>query len=56
MDLIVFVLYDCLIAAVRIREILEHVGFVQESLLANVVSFSQVLAGVANLLLLLREM
>ncbi|XP_051140374.1 AUGMIN subunit 1 isoform X2 [Andrographis paniculata] len=36
--------------AARIREILEHVGLVQESLPANVVSSSQVLAGVANLL------
>ncbi|XP_075475355.1 AUGMIN subunit 1-like isoform X1 [Primulina tabacum] len=36
--------------AVRIREILEHVGLVQESLPSNVVSYSQVLANVANLL------
>ncbi|XP_073156915.1 AUGMIN subunit 1 [Henckelia pumila] len=36
--------------AVRIREILEHVGLVQESLPSNVVSSSQVLANVANLL------
>ncbi|KZV26355.1 HAUS augmin-like complex subunit 1 [Dorcoceras hygrometricum] len=36
--------------AVRIREILEHVGLVQESLPSNVVSCSQVLANVANLL------
>lgn len=35
--------------AARIREILEHVGLVQESLPANVVSSSQVLASVANL-------
>ncbi|KAK4485501.1 hypothetical protein RD792_008143 [Penstemon davidsonii] len=36
--------------AARIREILEHVGLVQESLPSNVVSSSQVLANVANLL------
>ncbi|XP_042020570.1 AUGMIN subunit 1-like isoform X2 [Salvia splendens] len=36
--------------AARIREILEHVGLVQESLPSNVVSCSQVLASVANLL------
>ncbi|KAL0316761.1 UNVERIFIED_CONTAM: AUGMIN subunit [Sesamum radiatum] len=36
--------------AARIREILEHVGLVQESLPSNVVSSSQVLASVANLL------
>lgn len=36
--------------AVRIREILEHVGLVQESLPSNVVSSSQVLANVSNLL------
>lgn len=36
--------------AARIREILEHVGLVQESLPANVVSSSQVLASMANLL------
>lgn len=36
--------------AARIREILEHVGLVQESLPPNVVSSSQVLANVANLL------
>ncbi|KAL0316768.1 UNVERIFIED_CONTAM: AUGMIN subunit [Sesamum radiatum] len=35
--------------AARIREILEHVGLVQESLPSNVVSSSQVLASVANL-------
>ncbi|XP_051140367.1 AUGMIN subunit 1 isoform X1 [Andrographis paniculata] len=45
-DLAVFVCHT----AARIREILEHVGLVQESLPANVVSSSQVLAGVANLL------
>lgn len=36
--------------AARIREILEHVGLVQESLPPNVVSSSQVVANVANLL------
>lgn len=36
--------------AVRIREILEHMGLVQESLPSNVVSASQVLANVSNLL------
>ncbi|KAG6413666.1 hypothetical protein SASPL_126380 [Salvia splendens] len=36
--------------AARIREILEHVGLVQESLPSNVVSSSQVIASVANLL------
>lgn len=36
--------------AVRIREILEHVGLLQESLPSNVVSSSQVLANVSNLL------
>ncbi|KAH6819346.1 HAUS augmin-like complex subunit [Perilla frutescens var. frutescens] len=36
--------------ASRIREILEHVGLVQDSLPSNVVSSSQVLASVANLL------
>ncbi|XP_073277388.1 AUGMIN subunit 1-like isoform X1 [Primulina huaijiensis] len=36
--------------AVRIREILEHVGLAQESLPSNVVTYSQVLANVANLL------
>ncbi|KAG6411059.1 hypothetical protein SASPL_129133 [Salvia splendens] len=36
--------------AARIREILEHVGLVQESLPSNVVSSSQVLSSVANLL------
>lgn len=39
-----------IIAAARIREILEHVGLVQDSLPSNVVSSSQVLANVANLL------
>ncbi|KAK6127258.1 hypothetical protein DH2020_038984 [Rehmannia glutinosa] len=38
------------IRTARIREILEHVGLVQESLPSNVVSSSQVLANVANLL------
>ncbi|KAG8372068.1 hypothetical protein BUALT_Bualt12G0028100 [Buddleja alternifolia] len=36
--------------AARIKEILEHVGLVQESLPSNVVSSAQVLASVANLL------
>ncbi|GFP92898.1 haus augmin-like complex subunit 1 [Phtheirospermum japonicum] len=36
--------------AARMREILEHVGLAQESLPSNVVSSSQVLASVANLL------
>ncbi|KAL3625572.1 AUGMIN subunit 1 [Castilleja foliolosa] len=36
--------------AARMREILEHVGLAQESLPSNVVSLSQVLANVANLL------
>ncbi|XP_027069412.1 AUGMIN subunit 1-like [Coffea arabica] len=36
--------------AVRIREILEHVGLAQESLPSNVVSSAQVLASVADLL------
>ncbi|KAL0346179.1 UNVERIFIED_CONTAM: AUGMIN subunit [Sesamum radiatum] len=36
--------------AARIREILEHAGLVQESLPSNVVSSSQVIASVANLL------
>ncbi|CAA0842831.1 Unknown protein [Striga hermonthica] len=36
--------------AARIREILEHVGLAQESFPSNVVSSSQVLANVANLL------
>ncbi|KAL8497546.1 hypothetical protein ACS0TY_021032 [Phlomoides rotata] len=36
--------------AARIREILEHVGLVQESLPPNVVSSSQVVDNVANLL------
>ncbi|CAI9759086.1 unnamed protein product [Fraxinus pennsylvanica] len=36
--------------AARIREILEHVGLVQDSLPSNVVSSAQVLANVANLL------
>ncbi|CAA3002022.1 AUGMIN subunit 1 [Olea europaea subsp. europaea] len=36
--------------AARIREILEHVGLVQDSLPSNVVSSAQVLANAANLL------
>ncbi|KAL6539769.1 AUGMIN subunit 1 [Orobanche hederae] len=41
----------CLISlAARMREILEHVGLARESLPSNVVSSSQVLANVANLL------
>lgn len=39
-----------MVAAARIREILEHVGLAQESLSSNVVSSAQVLASVANLL------
>lgn len=38
------------VIAARIREILEHVGLAQESLPSNVVSSTQVLANVANLL------
>lgn len=42
--------YIILIAAARIREILESVGLAQESLPSNVVSSAHVLAKVANLL------
>ena len=38
------------VAAARIREILESVGLAQESLPSNVVGSAQVLANVANLL------
>ncbi len=38
------------VAAARIREILESVGLAQDSLPSNVVGSAQVLANVANLL------